>query len=89
MKNNIKFYFFLHSLCQRDVPGPGHCPGAPPPPLPPQVVGEGELEQRREDEGCTGAHPDVNGLSKRKEMNFKNRPGGLCEAVGLYLHLHV
>ena len=88
MKSNIKFYFIIF-LCQRDVPGPGHRPGAPPPPLPPQVVGEGELEQRREDEGCTGAHPDVNGLSKRKEMNFKNRPGGLCEAVGLYLHLHV
>ena len=32
--------------------------------LAPQVVGERELEQRREDEGRAGAHPDVDRLQQ-------------------------
>jgi len=31
-------------------------------PFPPEIVGEGELEQSREDECGAGSHPDIYGL---------------------------
>ena len=44
-------------------PSPAAC-GVSLPALAPQVVGERELEQRGEDEGRAGAHPDVYRLQR-------------------------
>ena len=38
--------------------------GVPLPALPPQVVGEGELEEGGEDESGARAHPDVDRLER-------------------------
>ena len=54
--------------------------------LAPQVVGERELEQRREDEGRAGAHPDVDRLFDVNQC-FELHASRSCDRVHQSNHL--